>query len=547
MSPSPGPLRVGLLLDEPMLPWWIAPAIVGAERDGLIRVVLIGVRRDPEAGAPRPSRLRLWWRHRSVLGYALLDRLDRRRARREPLPPDLPIAQLAGARVLELVPETTRFSDRLREPDVATIQEERLDLLLRIGFRILRGPVLRAARHGVWSFHHGDNRLYRGGPPGVWEVLDDRPESGVTLQCLTEELDGGQVLARSNGATQRFSFERNFRGLLRRSSAMLLASLARLHRGDDPAQLSAADSGWDGYARPLYRTPTNGLLLRRLPWLALRYLRQRARTLGRELQWSLAWHYVERAEPSAPAGTLHRYREITPPRDRYWADPFVVAHDGRRWMFFEELRYAEPRGEIAVWEMGPGGPIGAPRIVLRRPYHLSYPQVFRYQDRWYMVPETAEEGRVELYQSEQFPDQWSSPTTLIPGLPAKDATLLEHHGHWYLFASLEDELHAFVAATPLGPFARHPANPLVSDARWERMAGKFFHSGGRLYRPAQCGVPAYGAGLAVSEVLLLTPTEYREAVRHRLQPEWDPALLGMHTLNAAGGLSVVDLLRLVRR
>ena len=36
----------------------------------------------------------------------------------------------------------------------------------------LRGEI---ARHGVWSYHHGDNRFYRGGPPGFWEVMEDQP------------------------------------------------------------------------------------------------------------------------------------------------------------------------------------------------------------------------------------------------------------------------------------------------------------------------------------------------------------------------------------
>ena len=104
-----------------------------------------------------------------------------------------------------------------------------------------------------------------------------------------------------------------------------------------------------------------------------------------------------------------------------------------------------------------------------------------------------------------------------------------------------------MAPHPFGPFAPHPANPLATDLRSTRMAGRFFHAGGRLYRPAQCGVPFYGAGLAVCEVLELSATSYRERVVRRLRPEWDKTLLGTHTLNAAEGLSVIDLLRLVRR
>ena len=541
-------MRLGLLLDEPLIPWWIAPAITAAAEQALAHVALVVLRRDAATTAPRPSRPRLWWKNRHGLGYALLDRLDRRRVRKDRLPASLAIQELRPpVAVLEVQPETTRFSDRLSEVDVAAIRGHELDVLIRLGFRILRGPILDAARHGTWSFHHGDNRVYRGGPPGVWEVLEDRTESGVTLQRLTEELDGGQVLARLVCATHRFSFERNLRRLLARSPTMLLGSLQRLHRGDDPVQSSAADEAWDSYDRPLYRVPTNRQLFGYLPRLASRYLAQRRRTAGKRLQWSLGWHYAASPEPDTPSGVFHRYREIRPPKDRFWADPFVVREGERRWMFFEELRYAEGRGEVAVWEMGPSGPIGAPRLALQRPYHLSYPQVFSHGGRWYMLPETADERRVELYRAERFPDEWGLHSTLLTDIAAADATLLDHEGRWYLLASVADELHAFVAGQPLGPFLPHPANPLVTDIRWSRMAGRCFRSGGRLYRPSQCGAPHYGAGLAISEVLELTPSRYRERVVHRITPAWDSSLLGMHTLNAAGGLSVVDFLRLARR
>ena len=82
-------------------------------------------------------------------------------------------------------------------------------MLIRLGFRILRGGILTAAPHGVWSYHHeGDNDRYRGGPPGFWEVMEGTPVAGTILQRLTEALDGGHALYRSWGATNLFSVSR---------------------------------------------------------------------------------------------------------------------------------------------------------------------------------------------------------------------------------------------------------------------------------------------------------------------------------------------------
>jgi methionyl-tRNA formyltransferase len=89
--------------------------------------------------------------------------------------------------------------------EVAKISEARVDLLIRLGGRgIYRGGILEAARHGMVSIHHGDNRIFRGGPPGFWEILQGSPRSGFIVQRLTAKLDGGAVLVRGNQATARY-------------------------------------------------------------------------------------------------------------------------------------------------------------------------------------------------------------------------------------------------------------------------------------------------------------------------------------------------------
>ncbi|HEU4828173.1 MAG TPA: hypothetical protein VFT04_03155 [Gemmatimonadales bacterium] len=549
------PLRIGVLADGPEVPAWLGSALSEIVTRGIGELALI-VERDPESDPPDDrSRSARLWQNRSKLAFALAERLDARRAGLAPGEPAMILATIApSAAVLRVRPATTRFSDVIGDEDVARIRAADLDVIVRAGFRILRGGVLSAARHGVWSFHHGDNRENRGGPPGVWEVLEDSPVTGVTLQRLTEELDGGVALARSVGATRRFSFAQNIRHMYRRSSRMLVRSLERLHAGGDPRQASAGDAElWDAYQQPLYRIPSNGAVLRHAASLARRYLAQRLRNRGRRLQWSLAWHYAPGVTGSEPHGVMHRYREIPTPRDRFWADPFVVRDGARWWMFFEELIYQGNRGTIAVWEMGPKGPIGEPSIALETDCHLSYPQVFRLGETWYMIPETNKRRRIELYRADGFPHGWVLDRILVDEIDAVDATLLEHQGHWYLFTSIgepgidrTEELHILVSDSPFGPFTRHPENPVVADVRRARMGGQFFRHRGRLYRPAQSGVPVYGAGMAVHEVLDLSPSSYSERVVYEIRPKWRPGLIGSHTINAADGLSVIDLLRAVR-
>ena len=59
---------------------------------------------------------------------------------------------------------------RYRDEDIRAIRHLNFDLLLHFGSGILRGDILIAARFGILSFHHADNKINRGQPAGFWEV-----------------------------------------------------------------------------------------------------------------------------------------------------------------------------------------------------------------------------------------------------------------------------------------------------------------------------------------------------------------------------------------
>ena len=163
----------------------------------------------------------------------------------------------SGIETLELEPIGKKFVQRFPEEAVEKIRAKNLDVILRFGFNILHGEILRAARYGVWSYHHGDNDFYRGGPAHFWELLEGSPLSGVILQVLTEELDGGLVLCKSLFATEpTLSVSRNRETPYWGSSDMVIRKLNELHR-----------FGWDyltGKAIPPLPTEGSALFTGRL-------------------------------------------------------------------------------------------------------------------------------------------------------------------------------------------------------------------------------------------------------------------------------------------
>ena len=93
------------------------------------------------------------------------------------------------------------ISSYFEDIDIQEIKNQNLDFILRFGFNIIRGEILNAAKYGIWSFHHDDERIIRGGPPGFWEFMREIPNNGIILQRLTNSLDKGIILKRLNFKT----------------------------------------------------------------------------------------------------------------------------------------------------------------------------------------------------------------------------------------------------------------------------------------------------------------------------------------------------------
>jgi hypothetical protein len=231
-----------------------------------------------------------------------------------------------------------------------------------------------------------------------------------------------------------------------------------------------------------------------------------------------------------------------------WADPFPVTSPGRELVFLEEYLTDRHRGRLAVVELD-DSPRGwrTATTILDLPTHLSYPFVFQWDGAWYLLPEQAATGSLELYRAVEFPDQWAWHSTALASVAAADATLAEIDGRWWLFAAIAgtpgaaaDELHLYHATSPLGPWTAHPRNPVVSDIRTARPAGRPYRHDGQWYRPAQDGSVGYGHSIAVVRIERLDPEGYREHVAGVIGPTWLSGLIGTHTINADGQLTAID-------
>lgn len=536
------PLRIGVMLDSLAAPRWVAKILQDIAAAPFLTLSFVMVDATEETPA---ATWRDWFaRQRAAAPYRLwewYEAADYRRFRAEGSDPfDLvDVTSLLGhADLLRVMPLRTRFVDRFRPEDVQRAQDAQLDVMLRFGFRIVKGEILGAAAYGMWSLHHGDNRAYRGGPALFWEIYERNPESGTILQVLSEKLDGGKVLYRSTAGTQFGSLYKNRRETYWKSAEFMMRRLRDLHRdGWDTLETLETYNEPDTYARGIYRRPTNRQMLRFLAKTCGYRVRQKVLSSLQE-QWVLAFRR---------RGSNDRFTIVDPPADRFYADPFLAEQDGRTFVFFEDCAEGDgAKGAIAVAELSASG-ISQPRTVLAGADHMSYPSLFRWRGEWFMMPETGARRRVEIWRARRFPEEWTLEGIALDGVDACDATICEHDGRWWMFVTLcvaggprSDEVSLFYADTPVGPWRPHRANPVVSDAAHARSAGALYREGDALIRPSQDARGGYGHAITLSRIDRLTPREFHETPLGSLEPTWHRRIRGTHTIARSSQFEVID-------
>ncbi|NVJ47560.1 MAG: hypothetical protein HWE07_10545 [Cytophagia bacterium] len=444
---------------------------------------------------------------------------------------------------LTIQPIQKTYSDYFNTDTLSQIRAHNPDVLIRFGFRILRGEILNLAPLGVWSFHHGDPQAYRGGPPCFWEVMKQEEVTGVVLQRLNEKLDEGAVLYRSWVQTDPLSVQRNANKVFWTSSYFIARVLNQIQvlgletwkEGVDKSQIQPKQPV------PLLKPPT-------WPQMSLDWLRLIARNVLRKIKegqqkpyWSLtvATSFLDELIPNQSL----KFKNIEPPKGSlskgsFWADPFPVEFKGETWVFYEEFDYPSQKGKIGVglWD---GETLVENQVILEESWHLSYPFIWKEGSDFYLIPESGESGRLWMYKVIDFPFRWEKVVVFFEG-EAYDPTILKKNNRYWLFVNQRAheggspfvELFAYYSDSLEKPeWKPHALNPIVSDVRSSRPAGNFFQHEGKWYRPAQDSGKRYGYQIKIQELIELTPESFEEKTVQILSPDEHSGVLGMHTLN----------------
>ncbi|PKP18392.1 MAG: hypothetical protein CVU06_12230, partial [Bacteroidetes bacterium HGW-Bacteroidetes-22] len=531
-----GSIRFGVLLSSEMAEAWQVECIRHLVNRGAV-VALIILDATPAEAVPLSQRLRHYdW---SRLLFNLFYRYKFKPKTKKLLSVE---TVMQGARVMHCRPITKGVGNFFSSGDVEAIRDADLHFLLRFGFGILRGEVLDAPRHGVWSFHHGDEQFYRGSPPGLWEIYKGDPVTGVILQRITDRLDDGEVLYKGWFRTINRSWSDHLDQLQWGSVDWPARCAAALKNGvlNPVAALSRA---------PVFKPPRNFAFICLLLKMMINRLRFHLGELFRAEDWNIA---------IAPSGNSLRpcINSIwqwfpKPEKNVFVADPFIVTVRGVDYVWFEEYNCRKERGRISAVRVAEVDRYPQSRsVLLEEPWHLSFPSVTEHEGELFCTPESFAARQIRLYRL-QLPDmKLVLDTVLIDNLPGVDPVLWFERSRWWLFCTTKDapsiHLYLFFADDLRGPYYPHPLNPVKSDLRSSRPAGNLFMLNGKLYRPAQDCSVHYGRKVVINEVEVLSTIDYREKSIEQILPvDKNRFYEGIHTYNFNTSNKVVDGKRFV--
>lgn len=218
----------------------------------------------------------------------------------------------------------------------------------------------------------------------------------------------------------------------------------------------------------------------------------------------------------APAGITNPVLTASDVSDRqadFVADPFLFCENGKWYMFFEIFASEPGYAEIALATSGDGLHWNYEQVILSPGFHHTYPYVFKYNDKYYMVPETYTKKEVRVYEATNFPYEWEYVSTIVSGRPFVDPSIFRYNGTWWMFVgSTNKDCYLYYSDSLTSGWVEHPMNPIVSDDLSKaRPAGRaFVFDNGRIIRLAQKCDVMYGEKVRAFEVDLLTKTSYVE-------------------------------------
>jgi hypothetical protein len=445
--------------------------------------------------------------------------------------------KLENINQMEVFPILKNSTYYLSDEEIEKIEKYDLDLIIRLGSNKISGKILSITKFGIWSYYSKNNNLNKIKFSSFWEILKNKSITNVNLYLDSDS--NNQIISKSITSIDPLYITRNEINKSWKNIELVLNQLNKIHQLEKIQIIEEEEEE--------NIIPNNFQIIQFMINHWINYFQIKRKFRNKIEQWGILFDFNKKMFDS-----VEKSNKIYAPKDRYYADPFIIKKNEDYFVFIEEVIYQQQKGHISYFKIDKNGNYNLPEKILENKYHMSYPFVFEFEDNYYMIPETSENKSIDLYKCKKFPDQWEFEKTIIKNINAVDSTLLRKDNKWWLFTSIQfmesspnDSLSIFYSDDLYSDeWKPLPKNPVVSDIRKSRSAGKIFELNGEHYRPAQDCAGGYGKGIIFNKIITLNESEYYEEEVKSIYSEFDNTIEGIHTFAQCEKLRIFDFKKL---
>lgn len=263
-------------------------------------------------------------------------------------------------------------------------------------------------------------------------------------------------------------------------------------------------------------------------------------------RWNLAF-FKEEDLPDVLNGNFHNVHWlVNKDQTRWFADPFILdVNENYVEVLVEELTYSINKGRIAkltvnrnTWELEDL------KIILELDTHLSFPMIFRKDNKIIIIPENSASGKSIAYCYNKSSDSLEK-VSIVSEEPLTDATLLLDFETTYMLSTKMPDCNGNVLDVyefNVDSLEAKKVDSIVFKKPIARNAGCPIRINGVLYRPAQDCDGDYGKGVILQKI---NYDAYKAKLSFHNEASIYPFTFryqcGLHTLNSYKGMCVIDV------
>jgi hypothetical protein len=426
--------------------------------------------------------------------------------------------------------------------DLATVREMGADLLINCCYAILPEEIFSMSRFGILVLS-----LYISWQTGgFWEVYFRKDQTFFSIKQYTDKPENEKTVFAGAFPTQLY-FSLNQAVLCLKSFFYLKEIVNCLAQNQT---LSSFKSNNEFLASPHIREVFHSIFRMICKSFSLRLVKLFFHK-QKVYQWGVAFQHTHWLEADLAKGI-----KISNPPDHFLADPFVITYNGVNYCFVEDFAYNVSKGIIAVYRLCKDHAERSGEALVE-PYHLSFPYLFQFESKMYMLPDTRKSGELRLYECFEFPLKWQLKTVLMKDVNVVDTMVFNYNKTWWLLTNMDpglsgercSELFLFYSDDLFsGKWHPHPANPIYVDSNRARNGGLLYDKNGAIYRVSQRqGYNLYGKSTSINKIVYLDKFQYKEQELSQNKPDFFSNIAGTHHMHGNNEVVVFDYAQWVYR